>query len=327
MRADRLISILLLLQSREKMTARELALELEVSERTIYRDIDALSTSGVPLYAESGPGGGIALLGHYRTNLTGLNEEELRALYMAFGPASPLEPLGAGQSLRAAMRKLSASLSTGQRGEEEKVRQRFLLDGSGWSNDRGPVSHLSLLQRAVWDDRCAVLRYQSFRLQPLEVTTEPYGLVSKAGIWYLVAMGGGLPRVYPVHNLLNVEVLAEHFIRQPDFDLAAFWASWCAEMEKSQQSFQVRLRASPLLVSMLPASLTVISVDEAASAADAEGWTHLTLAFETFEAARRRILGFGSAAEVLEPEALRHSLIDFAGQVLTRYGYNQTGQA
>lgn len=320
MRADRLISILLLLQSREKMTARELALELEVSERTIYRDIEALSSSGVPVYAESGPGGGIALLGRYRTNLTGLNEDELRALYMAFGPASPLETLGAGQSLRAAMRKLSASLSTGQRGEEEKVRQRFLLDGSGWSNDRRPASHLSLLQRAVWDDRCAVLRYQSFRLQPVEVTTEPYGLVSKAGSWYLVGMGGGLARVYRVHTLLHVDLLEEHFTRQPDFDLAAFWAGFCTETEKSQHAFQARVRVSPLLNSMLPASLAVTAVDEAASAADAEGWIHLTLAFETFEAARQRMLGFGSAGEVLEPEALRRSLVDFAGQIQARYG-------
>ena len=319
MRADRLISILLLLQSRERMTARELARELEVSERTIYRDIDALSASGVPLYAESGPGGGIALLGHYRTNLTGLNEDELRALYMAFGPASPLEPLGAGQSLRAAMRKLSASLSTGQRGEEGKVRQRFLLDGAGWSGDRGPASHLSLLQRAVWDDRCAMLRYQSFRLEPVDVITAPYGLVSKAGNWYLVGMGGGLPRVYRVHTLLHVEVLAEHFTRQPDFDLATFWAGWCAEVEQSQQSFQARVRVTPLLRSMLPSSIPVTAVDEAASAADPDGWIHLTLAFETFEAARQRILGFGSAAEVLEPEALRRSLVDFAGQVLARY--------
>ena len=147
MRADRLISILMLLQARGKMTAGELAKELDVSERTIYRDVEALCISGVPLYAEHGPGGGLALLDSYRTNLTGMDEEELRALFMVFSLPGPLEPLGANLKLKSAMLKLSAALPGARRSDEEKVRQRFFLDWSWWFHSQEPVPHLTTIQR------------------------------------------------------------------------------------------------------------------------------------------------------------------------------------
>src|SRR5512147_2861952 len=152
MRADRLLSLLMLLQARGRMTAQELARELEVSERTIYRDINALSASGVPVYAESGPGGGCALLDSYRTNLTGLTADEARALFMLSIPA-PLDQLGVGQELRAALLKLSAALPSSRRPDEERARQRIHIDSLAWFQGEDPVPHLHTLQQAVWQDR------------------------------------------------------------------------------------------------------------------------------------------------------------------------------
>ncbi|HEY9087247.1 MAG TPA: WYL domain-containing protein [Anaerolineaceae bacterium] len=306
MRADRLISILLLLQAREKMTARELALELEVSERTIYRDIEALNMAGVPLYAVAGPGGGLGLLGSYRTNLTGLNEAELRALFMAFGPAGPLETLGAGQTLRSAVRKLSASLSLNQRGAEEKVRQRFLLDGAAWSEPQAPEPHLTELERAVWEDRVVRLGYQSFLAQPIDIEMAAYGLVAKSGSWYLVGQVAGAPRVYPVRKLTHVAVTARQFARASDFDLPVFWAAWVRKIEENRRAYTVRLRVSPVLARQL-------------GYPGGSEWVEISLEFESLEAARTRILDFGGAAEVLEPEALRRSLIDYANNIIERY--------
>ena len=152
MRADRLLSLLMLLQARGRMTAQELAQELEVSERTIYRDINALSASGVPVYAESGPGGGCALLDSYRTNLTGLTADEARALFMLSIPA-PLDQLGVTQELKAALLKLSAALPEARRSDEERIRQRVYLDSLNWFQDADAVPHLPAIYRAVWDDR------------------------------------------------------------------------------------------------------------------------------------------------------------------------------
>ncbi len=162
MRADRLISILMLLQSRGRMTARELAEELEVSERTIYRDVEALSGSGVPMYAEHGPGGGLALLDSYRTNLTGLNEDELRALFMMFSGPGALDKLGVHQDLKSALLKLSAALPGASRTDEEEVRNRFYLDWSWWFHHQEPVPHLAALQQALWEQHKVRLYARTF---------------------------------------------------------------------------------------------------------------------------------------------------------------------
>ena len=191
MRADRLLSLLLLLQARGRLTAPKLAQELEVSERTIYRDIDALSAAGVPVYGEPGRGGGYALLDSYRTNLTGLTEGEVRALFMLSIP-KPLTDLGVGQELGAALRKLAAALPSARRDDEQRVRQRFLLDAVGWEQAAESVPHLPTVHRAVWEDRRLHLKY---RIGPLAVqieqTVEPYSLVAKAGDWLVVLRGAG----------------------------------------------------------------------------------------------------------------------------------------
>ena len=321
MRADRLISILMFLQTRGRMTARELANELEVSERTIYRDVEALCTAGVPLYAEHGPGGGLALLDSYRTNLTGLNEGEQRALFMMLSVPGPLDRLGARQELASAVRKLSAAMSSAGRADEEKVRQRFYLDWSWWFHNQEPVPHLAAIQQAVWEERRMRLRYRTFLQVPAEVEVEPLGLVAKAGVWYLVAAVGGAARVFQVAWMMDAEPLEAYFTRPDHFDLAAFWQDWCAGYEQSRQAFTARLRISPGLFKLLPLYMGRRMVDQMAQAGspDADGWLTLTLTFESLETARERILSFGGAAEVLEPEALRRSVIDYAEQIVKFY--------
>lgn len=321
MRADRLISILMLLQSRGKMTAAALADELEVSERTIYRDVEALSISGVPVYAEHGPGGGLSLLESYRTNLTGLKEDEQRALFMMLSSPGPLDKLGVRHELKSALLKLSAGLSNAQRTDEEKVRQRFFLDWSWWFHAQEPAPHLAIIQQAAWDDCCLRLSYRMIFNHLIDVRAEPYGLVAKAGIWYLVAGVEGTPRVYRISMLQDVERLEERFTRPANFDLAAFWQQWCAEYEGNQTMFHATLRVSPELLPFLPLYFghRLADILARAGSPDPDGWLTLVIPFETLETARDRLLGFGSAVEVLEPVALRCSLRDFAAQIVDLY--------
>ncbi len=181
MRADRLVSILLLLQARGKMTARELSQELEVSQRTVYRDINALSIAGVPVYSEIGPEGGYALIDRYRTSLTGLTAGEVQALSMLNIPA-PLADLGLRQQLQSALLKLSAALPADHREAEEKIRQRIHLDSTWWQQGEEQVPHLRTVQEGVWQDRKLLIVYRPFLDIKIEHLVDPYGLVAKAGI-------------------------------------------------------------------------------------------------------------------------------------------------
>jgi predicted DNA-binding transcriptional regulator YafY len=323
MRADRLLSLLMLLQARGRMTAQKLGEELEVSVRTIYRDIDALSAAGVPVYAERGPGGGCELIEDYRTNLTGLTEDEVRALFMLSIPAA-LDELGVGGELKAALRKLAAALPAARRRDEEMVRQRIHLDWAGWFQPEEPVPHLRTMQRAVWEDRRLRLTYRlqvGPHVEQFERTVDPYGLVAKAGVWHLVCAGDGRTRVYRISRVLNARITDEQFERSGDFDLAAFWESWCAGQEEGRPSYPVIARVSPDLVPLLPLYFgdRIRDVVARAGPPDAAGWITLTLPFERLEAARERMLGFGRAVEVLEPQALRQSVVDFATQVVAFY--------
>jgi predicted DNA-binding transcriptional regulator YafY len=323
MRADRLLSLLMILQARGRVTAQRLAKELEVSVRTIYRDVDALSTAGVPVYAERGPGGGCALVESYRTNLTGLTQDEVRALFMLSVPAA-LDELGVSQELRAAMRKLAAALPTDYRYDEERVRQRIRLDWAGWAQPEEPVPHLQTVQQAVWEDRKLRLTYR-WQAGPhggqFVQLVEPYGLVAKAGAWYLVYARTGQIHVLRVSHVLDARITDESFERPADFDLVAFWERWCAAREESRSAYPVTARVSPDLIPLLPLYFgdRVSEIVEQAGSPDDEGWITLTLPFETMWGARERILGLGRAVEVLEPEPLRQSVIDFATQIVSFY--------
>jgi predicted DNA-binding transcriptional regulator YafY len=323
MRADRVISLLMLLQTRGQMTAQKLASELEVSVRTIYRDIDALSAAGVPVYAERGPGGGCALVDSYRTTLTGLTKDEVRALFMLSIPA-PLDDLGLSQELRGALLKLAAALPATHRQDEAHTRQRIYLDWVDWSPQKEPVPYLQVVRRAVWQDRKLRLAYRLQFGSPVErqVVVDPYGLVAKGGTWYLVCAGNGHTQVHPVSRLLDARILDQSFERSPDFDLVTFWKDWCVQSENIRPQYPVTVRVAPDLVPLLPYYFgdQIRATIAQAGPPDADGWTHLVLPFETLEEARTQILGLGRAVEVLEPLALRKSVVDFATQITDLYG-------
>jgi predicted DNA-binding transcriptional regulator YafY len=320
MRADRLLSLLMLLQARGRMTARELAEELEVSERTIYRDIDALSAAGVPVYGEAGREGGFALLDSYRTNLTGLTEGEVRALFMLNIPAA-LADLGLSRELKQALLKLSAALPAGRRADEEQVRQRFYLDTTWWDQGAGPVPHLQTLYQAVWQDRRIRLTYHPLPPVELEQCVDPYGLVAKAGAWYLVCARNGRPRVHRLSDLITVSVLDETFERLAGFDLESFWKAWCARREQNQTHYPVSVRVAAGMLPFLPMYFgeSIKPKILEAGPPDEDGWITLELSFESLEAARDRLLAFGRGVAVLAPRALRESIQDYAAQITALY--------
>lgn len=317
MRADRLLSMVLLLQIRGRMTAQALAAELEVSVRTIYRDMDALSAAGVPVYAERGPGGGCTLLDSYRTTLTGLTQDEVRALFMLGIPA-PLTELGVDKKLRSALLKLSATLPAARRREEEQASQRIHLDPVGWFESREPQPLLLTIQQALWDDRKLWLTYRLPFETVVERLVDPYGLVVKSSVWYLVYGHAGDLRVLRVSQILQTRLTSQRFTRPLEFKLLRFWQTWCAETESNRPRYPVKMRIAPELVPYLPHVFGDRAHERGPM--DDKGWFTFTLTFENLEDARQRILGCGGAVEVLEPPALRQSVQDFALQVTARYG-------
>jgi predicted DNA-binding transcriptional regulator YafY len=308
------------LQARGRMTARELALELEVSERTIYRDMDALSAAGIPVYADRGPGGGCALLEGYRTSLTGLTQDEVRALFVLSIPAA-LTELGLSQDLRSALLKLAAALPAARRSEEERIRERLYLDPGGEPYAGEPVPHLHTIRRALWEDRPLALTYRLAFDAVADWRVEPYGLVARAGAWFLVCRREEKERVLRVSRVLDARLLPGRFARPVPFDLAAFWKEWCAATERNRQVYPVRARVRPDLIPTLVQHFGAGARQSVAQAGapDAEGWITLTLHYEDLEAARGRLLGYGRAVEVLEPRALRESVKDFALQIAALY--------
>src|SRR5438034_3533366 len=211
MRASRLVTLLLLLQTRGRMTAAELATELEVSERTVHRDVDALSEAGVPIYAERGPHGGIRLVEGYRTRLTGLTDGEAKALFLS-GIPGPAAQLGFGTVVVAARLKVLAALPPELRARASRISERFHLDAPGWFQVPEEVPHLETLAEAVWEERRVVAEYQR-QDQVVTRELEPLGLVLKAGIWYLVARSDGQDRTYRVARFISANVVPDGFDR------------------------------------------------------------------------------------------------------------------
>jgi len=319
-RADRLLILLLLLQTRGRVTAQTLAKRLEVSVRTIYRDLEALSLAGVPVYAERGPGGGWKLLEDYRTNLTRLTETEVNTLFMS-GVAGPMADLGLGKAGEDALLKLLAALPTVYRSNAERALQCIYLDAAGWFHREEEVPYLQVLQEAVWNDRRLRLTYLRGGLDLAERLVDPYGLVAKASIWYLVAVSAGEMRVYRVSRIQAAEMTEEHFDRPTSFDLRTFWTQWSAEFETGLLRYPVTLRVAPDAIPTLPYILGdwVQALIKKAGPADAQGWITLSLLFDGLPEARSRLFGLGTVIEILEPQELRDSLADFAAGIATLY--------
>jgi len=309
------------------MTAQELAERLEVSERTIYRDLDALSIAGVPVYAERGPGGGCSLLESYRTNLTGLNETEVKALFMVSIPG-PMADLGLSKAFNTALLKLSAALPTAHRDYAEYVRQRLYLDTVDWSHAQEPVPHLQTIQEAIWQDRRLNLTYRRAEGSWVKRLVDPYSLVAKGGIWYLVGSVTRWMLVFRVSRVQAAAITESHFERQSGFDLVAYWTDWCAQMAVSHPPYPVTLRVAWEVIPLLPGILgeRAHSLLEQAGPPDAEGAITLTLTFESLEAARSQVLGFGPLVEVLEPAELRDSVIEQATRIVAFYAIKAAAQ-
>ncbi len=320
MRADRLIAMLMLLQARGRMTAQALAAELEVTERTIYRDVEALSMTGVPVYCASGPGGGIELIDHYRTNLTGLTEGEVRALFAISVPEASAA-LGLDDDLRAALRKLAAALPT-VRQVRDHLQADVYIDAEGWSQSEGePAPHLLLLHQAVRKRLCVIISYRRFSGAEVAATIAPLGLVAKAGAWYVIFQRAGRIWAQPVADLVDTHLTEQSFTPPADFDLHDWWQTWRRIAAAQRTLYTTTVRASPAVQRVLPRYFgDAVRARLAQSAHDADNWVTLTLTFVTLDAARAALLAFGGGIEVLTPEPLRRSLLDYAEQIAMVYG-------
>jgi len=308
MRASRLVSLLLLLQTRGQLTAGELARELEVSERTVHRDVEALSASGVPIYAERGAHGGIRLVDGYRTRLTGMTPEEAEALFLA-GLPGPAAELGLGTVVAAAQLKVLASLPSELRARASRLVERFHLDAGDWFRASQPVPHLGALSDAVWNATRVTIQYDRAG-GPVDRTIEPLGVVLKAGIWYVVAGVDGADgqlRTYRVSRVVGVSPPGEAFDRPTDFDLATYWAESSAAFERDVPRIEVDIRVRPDRMDELQA-ITGHAALEAAEYLpdpDPEGWLRLRLRMDWPDEAPRVLLGAGRWVEVLGPPDVR----------------------
>ncbi len=316
MRADRLLSILLILQAHGRMTARELAQRLEVSERTIHRDMEALSTAGIPVTAERGTGGGWNLLEDYRTNLTGLTEAEIQALFLT-GPARLLADLGLHKASEAALIKLFATLPAMNRHNAEYIRQRIHVDVAGWHSPEEAVPSLPTLQEALWQERKLHFAYRRSDAT-VERLVDPLGLVAKGSIWYLVAAVEGEVRSYRVSRIREARVSDQPCVRPPDFDLAAYWTQSSADFKESLPRYAATVRITQTALPRLHAAGRFIQAEQT-DLPDADGWIKLHLLFGIKEEACGYILSFGPQMEVLEPLELRETVIELAESVVAFY--------
>ncbi|HTU76483.1 MAG TPA: YafY family protein [Trebonia sp.] len=311
MRASRLVSLLLLLQNRGRMTAQELAGELEVSVRTIYRDVDALSAAGIPLYGDAGHAGGYQLLGGYRTRLTGLSATEAQALFLS-GLPGPAADLGLGAVLAAATLKLRAALPASLRADADRLSQRFYLDAPGWYRDAAEVPYLPLMASAVWEHQVIQVRYRRWK-EPAEVTRrlEPHGLVLKAGVWYAVARCEGAFRTYRVDQVVDATACEEGFDPEAGFDLAAYWQAYLADFHRRLHSGDAVIRLSPDGVRRMPSLLSTAAVTavRGTRTTDPDGWLRARVPVESAEAALADFLRLGADLEIVEPAELREQAI------------------
>ncbi|HEV7902881.1 MAG TPA: YafY family protein [Pyrinomonadaceae bacterium] len=320
MRADRLFSIVLLLQSHRQLTSRDLAGRLEVSARTIHRDMEALSGAGVPVVAERGTGGGWSLMGEYRTNLTGLNEAEIQSLFVS-KPSRLLADLNLEKAAEGAFLKLLAALPSVYRRGAEHARQRIYVDVTGWNRAEEAVPLLHALQEAVWQERRVRMVYGRGECDAaLERTVDPLGLVAKGSVWYFVAGtdGGAEVRSYRVSRVQGVEILDEQSVRPADFDLAAFWENSSAQFRAHLPEYRARVRVRREIVARMPYAGRFARIERVGEP-DAAGWVEVALRFDVEEMACEYALGFGTQLEVLEPLALRARVLAAAQNVVAFY--------
>ncbi|MDT7783887.1 MAG: hypothetical protein QOF58_2306 [Pseudonocardiales bacterium] len=320
MRASRLVSLLLLLQTKGRMTAQALADELEVSIRTIYRDVESLHAAGVPLYGDAGPAGGYQLLDGYRTRLTGLTEQEAESLFLA-GLPGPAAELGLGDAVSAAQLKLMAALPSSMRDRASRMASRFHLDAPAWYYDPERSPFLELVADAVWRSRLLEVSYRRWQA-PEEVlrVLRPLGLVLKAGRWYLVAQGSSRISTYRVSQMQAVTVLDSTFERPDGFDLAAYWAESLEDFQARQYTGEAVIRLTARgFESFASNVLPVVARAASESAVDEGEWVRVTIPIESIGHAAGMLLRMGGEVEVLSPPELRAHVTDVVRQLAATY--------
>lgn len=320
MKSDRLLSILLLLQTRGLVSATELAERLEVSVRTIYRDIEALAASGVPVYAERGRHGGIALLPGFRTDVTGLTADEARALFVLAAEGTHAA-LGLDAALGSALRKVMAALPEPHRPAAEQTSRRILVDPVRWMSGPRPAVDIAELHDAVLTDRRLRLGYRhSGTSDPRTYTVDPYGLVVKAGVWYLVADRDGVPRLFRADRVRRAGLLDAPVERRPGVELADLWDELRRQVEERARTGPAMGAGAPFPPRPVPAPERRVADRGAAPGGGAGGeWLRAELAVDSVEHARS-LLSFGPNVEVLSPPEARDVLARHAAAVVALYG-------
>jgi predicted DNA-binding transcriptional regulator YafY len=318
-RASRLVNLLLLLQSRGGLTAAELARELEVSVRTVHRDVEELSAAGVPIFAERGPLGGIRLVDGYRTRLTGMTADEAEGLFLS-GLPGPAAQLGLGTVVAAAQLKVMAALPPELRSRASRIVQRFHLDAAGWFQATEAVPHLATLSAAVWSGHAVRIAYERGE-QPVERIVGALGIVLKGGVWYVVGLVEGQMRTYRASRVREAEVLDDRVERPEDFDLAAYWAESSAayERETPTMTVVVRIAEDKLWQLRTVVGRRTVEAAERLEAGDPDGVLRLRMTLSWPDEVPGLMLGVGPNLEVLEPIEVRETVIRRAAGVVERY--------
>lgn len=317
MRADRLLSILMLLQVHKRMTARQLSARLEVSERTIHRDMEALSTSGVPVTAERGATGGWSLVEPYQTNLTGLNEAEIQALFLTT-PEKLLNDLGLRQAYEGALVKLLAALPSMRRRDAEDMRKRIHIDAPGWHPTTAENDSFPTVQEAVWSGRKLKMTYLRGDETTVERTVDPLGLVAKGKVWYLVAGIEEDIRTYRISRVQAAEVLDQACERPADFDLAAFWGKSTADFVANLPRYPVTLRVDSAVLPRLRMGghySHIEGVDEV----ETDGWQRVAMRYDAPHEALAHVLSLGAGVIVIVPAELRSQVVETLQAALKHY--------
>jgi predicted DNA-binding transcriptional regulator YafY len=307
----------MLLQTRGRMSARELAEEFEVTVRTIHRDIDELSIAGVPVYAERGRNGGFRLQDGYRTRLTGLNPSEAETLFLA-GLPGPAAELGLADALATARVKLLAALPASLQPNAERIAARFHLDPGVWFQDADPLPSLPIIARAVWSERMLTLRYRragEAEARPRKLG--PLGLVLKAGVWYLVAQNKTSVRTYRARNIHEAAITDEPFARPKHFNLAAHWQQAVREYEGGVYHEQANVKLSPKGLYMLDLLGPYVqrAAAETSSKPDRNGWVRCTLPLESIDFGIRELMRLGDEVIVMGPPELRTQIAERAAKI------------
>ncbi|MBS0221771.1 MAG: YafY family transcriptional regulator [Proteobacteria bacterium] len=317
MRASRLLSILLMLQTRGRLTAEMLAETFEVSVRTIYRDIEQLSAANLPVYADRGPGGGFQLLDGFRIKLTGLTESEAESLFVT-GLTGPASQMSLADQLLSAQLKLTAALPQRNRADARRIAQRFHLDPVDWFRNPEAARLLPEIARAVWADSMIEITYQRIDRRVTR-RLKPLGLVLKAGIWYLAAEVSQQLRTYRISDIVDLSVTGERFARPKDFDLVRFWTDSSRAYEVGLYRDKALLRLSPrgfLRLEQWSAMVTGAAL-ESAKPPDRDGWRQVEIPIESVEQAVLDLFRLGTEVEVLKPRDLRRRLAT-AAQAMAR---------